>query len=182
MNFGNKVTLIAGASSGMGRALALRLAQEGAQLIVTARRKERLESLASEIRREGGQCLPLAADAQGPDAAAQVVAAGIAHFGRKDLAVLNAGGAPALDMRQMCPCKGRTLPPKARCACCSIPAAWSLRRLAFVSSPFTQGLWQPRPLPATACPHHWKFLKHTPLSTSCLRRASNARTTCCPRR
>jgi NADP-dependent 3-hydroxy acid dehydrogenase YdfG len=101
MNFEHKVVLIAGASSGMGRALALRLANEGAHLIVTARRKERLASLASEITQRGGQCLALAADAQDPDAAAHVVAAGIAHFGRIDLAVLNAGGAPALDMRQM---------------------------------------------------------------------------------
>ena len=100
-DFNNKVVLVAGASSGMGRALALRLANEGAHLIVTARRKERLESLASEIGRRGGQCLPLAADAEDPDAAAQVVAAGMAHFGRIDLAVLNTGGAPALDMRQM---------------------------------------------------------------------------------
>jgi NAD(P)-dependent dehydrogenase (short-subunit alcohol dehydrogenase family) len=101
MNFSNKVILIAGASSGMGRALALRLAHEGAHLIVTARRKERLESLASDIVQHGGQCLPLAADAEDADAAAQVVAAGIAHFGRINLAVLNAGGAPALDMRLM---------------------------------------------------------------------------------
>jgi NAD(P)-dependent dehydrogenase (short-subunit alcohol dehydrogenase family) len=101
MNFSNKVILIAGASSGMGRALALRLANEGAHLIVTARRKERLESLACDIAQRGGQCLPLAADAQDPDAAAQVVTAGIAQFGRIDLAVLNTGGAPALDMRQM---------------------------------------------------------------------------------
>jgi NADP-dependent 3-hydroxy acid dehydrogenase YdfG len=101
MNFCNKVILIAGASSGMGRALALRLAQEGAHLIVTARRKERLELLASEIQQQGGQCLPLAADAQNVDAAAEVVAASLARFGRIDLTVLNAGGAPALDMRQM---------------------------------------------------------------------------------
>jgi NAD(P)-dependent dehydrogenase (short-subunit alcohol dehydrogenase family) len=101
MNFSKKVVLIAGASSGMGRALALRLAHEGAHLIVTARRKERLESLARGIVQRGGQCLPLAADAEDADAAAQVVASGIAHFGRIDLAVLNAGGAPALDMRLM---------------------------------------------------------------------------------
>jgi len=101
MNFSNKVILIAGASSGMGRALALRLAKEGAHLIVTARRKDRLESLSNEIQQQGGQCLPLAADAQDPDAAAQVVAAGISQFGHIDLAVLNTGGAPALDMRQM---------------------------------------------------------------------------------
>jgi NAD(P)-dependent dehydrogenase (short-subunit alcohol dehydrogenase family) len=96
-----KTVLIAGASSGMGRALALRLAEEGAHLVVTARRKERLEELSREVAERGGHCLALAADAGDPDNAAGVVAAAVERFGRIDLAVLNIGGAPALDMRTM---------------------------------------------------------------------------------
>jgi NADP-dependent 3-hydroxy acid dehydrogenase YdfG len=96
-----KVVLVAGASSGMGRTFALRLAGEGAFIAVTARRKERLDTLASEIEQRGGRCLALAADAEDPAAAAAVVAACIERFGRIDLALLNAGGAPALDMRKM---------------------------------------------------------------------------------
>lgn len=96
-----KVVLIAGASSGIGRVMALKMAEEGARLIVTARRREKLETLAEEIEKRGVQCLALAADGEDPDAAAQVVAHAVETFGRIDLAVLNVGGAPALDMREM---------------------------------------------------------------------------------
>jgi NAD(P)-dependent dehydrogenase (short-subunit alcohol dehydrogenase family) len=100
-SFSGKVVLVAGASSGMGRAFALRLAGEGARIVVTARRKERLDTLAAEIERRGGRCLALAADAQNPDDAARVVTASVETFGRIDLALLNVGGAPAIDMRKM---------------------------------------------------------------------------------
>lgn len=100
-DFKDKVILIVGASSGMGRAVALKLAKEGASVIVTARRKQKLETLAAEIAGRGGSCLALAADAEDEAAAAAVVAASIERYGRIDLVLLNAGGAPALDMRQM---------------------------------------------------------------------------------
>lgn len=101
MKFAGKVVLIVGASSGMGRVLALRLAAEGAILVVTARRKERLEALAAQIGAGGGRCIGIAADALDEAAAAGVVAECISRYGRIDLALLNAGGAPALDMRIM---------------------------------------------------------------------------------
>jgi NADP-dependent 3-hydroxy acid dehydrogenase YdfG len=99
--FKGKVVLVVGASSGMGRVLALRLAAAGALVAVTARRQDRLTALQAEIERRGGSCLALAADAQDSAAAEQVVAACVEHFGRIDLVMLNAGGAPALDMRKM---------------------------------------------------------------------------------
>jgi NADP-dependent 3-hydroxy acid dehydrogenase YdfG/predicted MFS family arabinose efflux permease len=99
--FKGKVVLIVGASSGMGRALALRLAAAGAALAVTARRKDRLDALRAEIEARGGSCFAMAADAMDDAAAGQVVAACVAHYGRIDLVLLNAGGAPALDMRRM---------------------------------------------------------------------------------
>ncbi|MFC3685581.1 SDR family NAD(P)-dependent oxidoreductase [Hydrogenophaga luteola] len=101
MDFKNKVVLIVGASSGMGRALALRLAGEGAFVAVTARRKDRLDALVDEMALRGDLGLALAADAQDPVAAEQVVKEVVRRFGRIDLVVLNAGGAPALDMRTM---------------------------------------------------------------------------------
>ncbi|MDG5975555.1 short-chain dehydrogenase/reductase SDR [Hydrogenophaga taeniospiralis CCUG 15921] len=101
MNFDGKVALIVGASSGMGRVLALRLAGEGAHVVVTARRKDKLEALVAEIVQQGGRGLALAADAQDPTAAEQVVQETVRQLGRIDLVVLNAGGAPALDMRAM---------------------------------------------------------------------------------
>lgn len=101
MKFAGQVILIVGASSGMGRVLAVRLAAEGAKVVVTARRQTRLETLAKEIRDAGGECLPLAADATDGAAAADVVSATVARYGRLDMIYLNAGGAPALDMRTM---------------------------------------------------------------------------------
>jgi len=101
MHFENKVVLIVGASSGMGRVVALKLAAAGAKLAVTARRKDKLEDLAAEITAKGGECLALAADALDERAAERVVASVVDRFGRIDVALLNAGGAPAIDMRTM---------------------------------------------------------------------------------
>lgn len=99
MNFANKVVLIVGASSGMGRGVALSLAAEGATIVATARRAAELESLAAEIERHRGICMIQPADASCEDAAAAVVAATIARFGRIDLLLMNVGGAPDLDLR-----------------------------------------------------------------------------------
>lgn len=93
--------LLVGASSGMGRTLALRLASEGARVVVTARRKEKLDALVTEIIARGGFGIALSADAQDPALAEQVVQDTVQRLGRIDLVVLNAGGAPALDMRTM---------------------------------------------------------------------------------
>jgi len=101
MKFENQVVLIVGASSGMGRIVALKLAQAGAKLVVTARRKGKLESLASEISDMGGECLALPADALDERAAESVVDSAVGHFGGIDVVLLNAGGAPAIDMRTM---------------------------------------------------------------------------------
>jgi len=101
MEFKDKVVLIVGASSGIGRVIALKLAAAGAAVVVTARRKDKLDALADEITHMGGRCLALAADALDEKAAAKVVATTVERFGRIDLVLLNAGGAPAIDMRKM---------------------------------------------------------------------------------
>lgn len=101
MQFSGKIILIVGASSGMGRILARRLAGEGAKVIVTARREPMLVKLAEEIREAGGECLPIAADATDATAAEDLVEAVVERYGRIDMIYLNAGGAPSLDMRLM---------------------------------------------------------------------------------
>lgn len=101
MNFEKKVILVVGASSGMGRVVALKLGAAGAKLVITARRKDKLENLAAEIKAKGGKCVVLAADALDERAAERVVEDAVKHFGRIDVAWLNAGGAPAIDMRKM---------------------------------------------------------------------------------
>ena len=101
MNFENKVILIVGASSGMGRVVASKLSVVGAKLVITARTKSKLESLETEILAKGGECLCIAADALNEHAAEDVVKSAVARFGRIDVVLLNAGGAPAIDMRTM---------------------------------------------------------------------------------
>lgn len=101
VSFARKVVLVVGASSGMGRGLAVRLAQEGAWVVATARRKELLNALQLEITLQGGKCVALAADALDEQAAAGLVEEIVELYGRLDVVVLNAGGAPALDMREM---------------------------------------------------------------------------------
>src|SRR5690554_2604937 len=63
MNFHNKVILLVCASTGIGRAVALKLAAAEAKLIITARSQDKLDSLENEILNNGGQCLAIAADA-----------------------------------------------------------------------------------------------------------------------
>ncbi|MBR0834267.1 SDR family oxidoreductase [Bradyrhizobium manausense] len=101
MDFKGKSILIVGASSGIGRTLALRLAREGAKLVVTARREQLLTALAEEIRAGGGACLAIAADATNETSGAGVIRRAVEEYGRLDMLYLNAGGAPALDMRLM---------------------------------------------------------------------------------
>jgi NADP-dependent 3-hydroxy acid dehydrogenase YdfG len=96
-----QVVLVVGASSGIGRAFALQVAEAGAAVAVTARRAPLLAQVQHEITSDGGRCLALPADALDADAARRVVEQTVERFGRIDLVLLNAGGAPALDMRAM---------------------------------------------------------------------------------
>ncbi len=98
MKLHQKTILITGASSGLGRAMAVELSRQGNRLVVTARREPLLLELAREIEANGGRCLPIAADATDGAACQGVIDAAIAAFGPIDLAVLNAGGTPAQRM------------------------------------------------------------------------------------
>jgi NAD(P)-dependent dehydrogenase (short-subunit alcohol dehydrogenase family) len=62
MRLGGKVALVTGGSQGIGKAVAAAYAREGARVIVTARHSERLEATAAEIRKGGGDVVPLRAD------------------------------------------------------------------------------------------------------------------------
>ncbi len=88
--FANKVVLITGASSGIGRALALSLARGGAKLGILARRQERLNSLIDELGPRVS-VLPLVCDVSDDAACEQAVALLAQHFGRIDLVINNAG-------------------------------------------------------------------------------------------
>jgi NAD(P)-dependent dehydrogenase (short-subunit alcohol dehydrogenase family) len=87
----NKIALIAGASSGIGRATATLFAAEGAKLILGARRETELERLVDEIQASGGQAAALAGDVRSEGYAKALVALAVEHFGGLDVAFNNAG-------------------------------------------------------------------------------------------
>ena len=86
-----KVAVVTGASSGIGRALARELARDGYDLGLTARRAERLEQLAAEIRAAGSQAACVAADATRRDETHAAMATLAERLGPIDLLVANAG-------------------------------------------------------------------------------------------
>jgi len=90
-----KVALVGGASSGLGRAIALELAAEGCDLAIIARGADRLQAVAEEIvRRHGVRVVALPSDLAGPGAPAECVRLAEAALERVDIIVANAGGPP----------------------------------------------------------------------------------------
>lgn len=85
------VALVTGASSGIGEATARALAAAGAATVLVARRRERLEAIAGEIRAAGGTALVIEADMTEQARAREVVDRTVAEFGRLDTLVNNAG-------------------------------------------------------------------------------------------
>ncbi len=88
----NKVVIITGASSGIGRACALECARRGAKVSLAARNSEKLAEVAQEIKNMGGE-LPLctATDVTQEKDCENLVTATIAHFGKLDILINNAG-------------------------------------------------------------------------------------------
>ena len=86
-----RVALVTGASSGIGEATAMALAEAGARVAIAARRRERLDALAARLAGLGGEPLVLQADLQSTAEAQRVVRETEAHFGRLDILVNNAG-------------------------------------------------------------------------------------------
>jgi NAD(P)-dependent dehydrogenase (short-subunit alcohol dehydrogenase family) len=90
-SFRGKSVLVTGASSGIGRAAAVAFGAAGARVALVARRRDRLEEVADEVRREGGEALVVAADVGDRNAVGACFASAIERFGRIDVAVSNAG-------------------------------------------------------------------------------------------
>ena len=105
----HSVALVTGASSGIGEATAVLLAEQGAAVAIGARRVERLERLAARIREAGGTALPIELDVSSEQQARSAVEHTVSELGRLDTLVNNAGvmllgpavGAPFEDWQRM---------------------------------------------------------------------------------
>jgi len=85
------VALITGASAGIGQACARALAGEGARLVLTARRKERLEKLKKEVEAAGSKAVIVTGDAREEETAVKAVKAATDAFGRIDILINDTG-------------------------------------------------------------------------------------------
>jgi NADP-dependent 3-hydroxy acid dehydrogenase YdfG len=91
VSLAGKIALVTGASAGLGWATALAFARHGANLVVTARREERLRQLCAEIESIGAKAVFHAGDAAEEATAQQAIALAIGTFGRLDILINNAG-------------------------------------------------------------------------------------------
>jgi NAD(P)-dependent dehydrogenase (short-subunit alcohol dehydrogenase family) len=87
----DRVALITGASSGLGVAFAVAVAEAGADVVIAARRAERLKQTAAAVEATGRRCLAVPADVSDPEACRALADSAMSHFGRIDILVNNAG-------------------------------------------------------------------------------------------
>jgi short-subunit dehydrogenase len=87
----DKVAIVTGGSSGLGRALAAALVRRGAKVVIAARTADKLESVAAELRTAGGEVLAVPTDVTSDDDVQALVAKTIERFGRLDILFNNAG-------------------------------------------------------------------------------------------
>ncbi|HET9995697.1 MAG TPA: SDR family oxidoreductase [Candidatus Acidoferrum sp.] len=86
-----RVAIVTGGSIGLGRQMAEGLAEMGANLVLCARKKERCEQAAEELKQMGVKTLALACDVKNPDQVRGVVEGTVSEFGRIDILINNAG-------------------------------------------------------------------------------------------
>jgi 3-oxoacyl-[acyl-carrier protein] reductase len=95
------VVVVTGASSGIGRAAAIRLSQDFAKVVLVARSRGELEAAADQVRAGGAEPLVVAADLSRPDAAELVMGQTLAKFSQIDALLNIAGAVPGIDLFQM---------------------------------------------------------------------------------
>lgn len=87
----DKVVIITGGNSGVGEACAKLFADEGAKVVISARRKEKLDEVAEEIRDNGGDVLAVTCDISNPEDAKHLIEETLREYGQIDVLVNNAG-------------------------------------------------------------------------------------------
>lgn len=92
LNLKNKVAVVTGSSRGIGKGIAVRLAEEGCGVTICARGQAELAETAEELKAAGASVLPIKLDLTDPDAATQLIGGTVAHFGKLDILINNVGG------------------------------------------------------------------------------------------
>jgi 3-hydroxybutyrate dehydrogenase len=103
IDLSGKSALVTGASRGIGRAVALELAEVGASVVVTARSAPDLETLVAQIRAAGGTAIAAPCDLTDMGALSQLVSRTIAEYGHLDILVNNAGITKGMKFTEMTP-------------------------------------------------------------------------------
>ncbi|MGE0385499.1 MAG: SDR family NAD(P)-dependent oxidoreductase [Gammaproteobacteria bacterium] len=97
-----QVAIVTGSTKGIGQAIARRMAQHGARVVISSRKADRCEAVAAEIRSEGGQAMAQACNVTRREDLDALVDATLAHWGRIDILVGNAAAnpyfGPSIDM------------------------------------------------------------------------------------
>lgn len=86
-----KVSIVTGSSSGIGKAIAIRFAEEGARVVIAARRQDLCEQVAGQIRDKGGEALVIRTDVTEESQVERLIAETVRQLGRLDVLVNNAG-------------------------------------------------------------------------------------------
>jgi len=97
----NTVAIVTGASQGIGRATALRLARDFSVILLVARDKDKLEQTASDVRSAGAEAMIFDLDLREPQSAETVVKSTLERFGRIDVLLNIAGAVPQIDLFEM---------------------------------------------------------------------------------
>jgi NAD(P)-dependent dehydrogenase (short-subunit alcohol dehydrogenase family) len=101
MTAAKSVAIVTGASQGIGRATALRLARDFSILVLVARDKDNLAKAAAEVKNLGVQAIVFALDLRQPESATSIVEGTLGQFGRIDALLNIAGAVPQIDLFQM---------------------------------------------------------------------------------
>lgn len=97
----NSVAIVTGASQGIGRATAIRLARDFAAVVLVARNQDALNNVADAVRKAGGEALSVALDLSRAESPETVIRTALEHYGRVDALLNIAGAVPQIDLFEM---------------------------------------------------------------------------------